>query len=1125
MPSLSVKLFGHPIITIGDKPTEIKRRKGLAIIAYLAATGEVQGREFLATLLWPESDQSRSRAGLRSALFSINKSEMSEWLMVDKEFISLELGSADQVDVLTFSRLLAEVDSHQHSLGELCESCFSRLETAVGLYTDDFLAGFTLENAPSYDEWQFFLGDALKRQQKEALSSLLSQIRHEKRLEQAIPYAKRLLALDSLDEEAQRQLIRLYAQVGQKSAALRQYQQCLNLLEQELGLPPEDQTVALFEEISNGTVGPPADINFGAGTDLKSTKAVPHNLPSSSTSFVGRHGEVARVKKFLADPNNRLLTIVGPGGMGKTRLALDVAHSEREEGHFSDGIYFVGLSRLEEPSGIVPAIAESVGLALLDGNRSPRQQLLDYLRNKSQLLILDNFEHLLSGAELAADLLNNGPGLHILATSRERLNLYEEQRYPLGGLDYPEEAEPEAMKAAGAVKLFVQRAQQRIPDFTLEPDDYAPLLEICRLVEGMPLGLELAATWADVFSLTEIVAEIEKSIDFLETDLSNVPARHRNIRAVIDASWQRLTPEEKKIFAKLSIFKGGFSPNAAEAVAGGSRKSLIRLVNQSLLRFDRDHKRYDIHELLRQFGSKKLHSEDYDATLLTHATYFCQFLAARRLALRGKDQEKIIDEIELEIDNCFLAWRSATEMKHVPLLEEGLSCLGSYLIYNGRYADGESIIRGTIEHLYAYPKRPETGNSLEIAFKIHLWEWHSRFLRHLKRFEQATESMAAAVSLLESADLDDKTYRQRRAILLLERARLNRVQEFGGSTIEYALESLAIFRSLEDTWGAGLTLELLSLYYNSIGQFEKAEELAHERLAIQQQYKNRRGIGRTYALLGRIYFNSNRLARSEAVLRKSMVLLQEGRHRVDATIPMVYLSAAYLFSGKFEQSLSLAFECLALFNALGIPSDEGISVSIERSLLNLGRYAEAERHAKQHVERFREENSPWAIGFIKFNHGRIALAQGKTTQAISHFSESCSLLRQFNDLTILVEVLLIYACALMLTQKRSEAIKLLIEGLRIMSEVDGMTQTQFHLPAMALLQLNDGNIERAIEFYAAGLKSAYISNSIWFEEVIGQRISKAAESLQPDVIEAAKARGQAKDFLQTAREILAELNG
>ncbi|NKQ37384.1 MAG: hypothetical protein HF973_17435 [Chloroflexi bacterium] len=261
-----------------------------------------------------------------------------------------------------------------------------------------------------------------------------------------------------------------------------------------------------------------------------------------------------------------------------------------------DGVYFVPLTSLAAPEAIIPAIAEAVGFPFQSDNRPPRQQLFDYLHPKSMLLLLDNFEHLLGngqsdGATLAADLLGHAPQLKLLVTSRERLNLYEEQGYPLGGLDV----------ADTAVTLFQQAVRRRLPHYETTA---AAAIEICQLVDGMPLALELAATWTELLSLREIAARIRQNLDILETDLRNLPPRHRSMRAVFDATWQSLSRTEQDVYAQLSVFQGGFTAEAARAVAGASLKTLSVFISKSLLRFNPRRQRYENHELLRNSPRK-----------------------------------------------------------------------------------------------------------------------------------------------------------------------------------------------------------------------------------------------------------------------------------------------------------------------------------------------------------------------------------------------------------------------------------------------------------------------------------------------------------------------------------------
>jgi predicted ATPase len=274
---------------------------------------------------------------------------------------------------------------------------------------------------------------------------------------------------------------------------------------------------------------------------------------------------------LLTDPTCRLLTIIGPGGIGKTHLAVETARLA--VAHFTDGVYFVSLAPLESTDSLIPTIAAALSFSFYEGV-APQQQLLDYLRAKTMLLILDNFEHLLDGTGLVTQILQVAPGLKIVATSRERLKLRDEQLFHLSGIDFPTPKTLEAAAETSAVKLFVDSARRVQPDFTLESDDLAQIAEICRLVQGMPLAILLAAAWVELLTPAEIAAELGQSLDFLESEWQDVPNRHHSMRAVFDHSWGLLSEPERETFQQLSVFRGGFTRQAAQEVAGASLKNL-----------------------------------------------------------------------------------------------------------------------------------------------------------------------------------------------------------------------------------------------------------------------------------------------------------------------------------------------------------------------------------------------------------------------------------------------------------------------------------------------------------------------------------------------------------------------
>ena len=400
MSSLTIFLLGPPRVELDGVVIGLKRRKVMAILAYLVVAGERQRRDTLAALLWPESDQSSARKALRRHLSELNLALDEKWLDTDRESVALRPGY--WLDVIQFHQYLAKATDHS-------SISLDALVAAAGLYRGEFLSGFTLSDSSDFDEWQSFQSESLRQSLASALEQLIRILSNRADYNQAIPYTRRWLALDPLHEPAHRQLMQIYARAGQQAAAVRQYDLCRQTLEEELGISPSQETTALYN-----------DIRIGRLKIEDSTSRAPriplHNLPTQTTTFVGRQADLADIKRLLLDePGCRLLNLVGPGGIGKTRLALAAAAQSLDA--FPDGVYFVGLTPVGEAETIVPAIAEVLRLTFF-GNADPKAQLLDYLSQKRLLLIVDNFEHLLDGANLLSAMLAHAPYVTLLATSR-----------------------------------------------------------------------------------------------------------------------------------------------------------------------------------------------------------------------------------------------------------------------------------------------------------------------------------------------------------------------------------------------------------------------------------------------------------------------------------------------------------------------------------------------------------------------------------------------------------------------------------------------------------------------------------------------------------------------------------
>lgn len=432
-----------------------------------------------------------------------------------------------------------------------------------------------------------------------------------------------------------------------------------------------------------------------------------NQLPQHPIPFVGRRQELTTITRLLSDPTCRLLTLVGPGGIGKTRLAVQAAATLPEP--FPDGIYFVFLQPVQSTDYLIPAIADALNIHLV-GQPDPRLQVFNQLQDKALLLLLDNFEHLVTGAGLLTDLLQTAPTLKILVTSREALNLPEEWLLPVTGLPYPEalphntalmaeKAPPEEVEAYSAVQLFAGYAQRLRPDFSLAAE-WAGVVHICQLVEGTPLALELAAAWVKTLSCAEIAAEIQRNLDFLTTHRRSEPDRHQSMKAVFNQSYALLDPEEQAIFKRLAVFRGGFRRDAAERVARASLAALTTLVDKSLLQRQPDN-HYQIHELLRQYAAEQLvlSPEALQQAYAGHCAYYLNFLTERLESLRGGRQQEATAEIAAELKNIRAAWQWAVELMNIEAIQKSSEALALFNQFQSRYLETATAFQRAVERL------------------------------------------------------------------------------------------------------------------------------------------------------------------------------------------------------------------------------------------------------------------------------------------------------------------------------------------------------------------------------------------------------------------------------------------
>ncbi len=859
----------------------------------------------------------------------------------------------------------------------------------------------------------------------------------------------------------------------------------------------------------------------------------PHNLSPQPTPFIGREQELTALAALLSEENGRLITIVGVGGMGKTRLALAFAEQlikspSAESFPFPDGIYFINLTPLSDVEHIIPTLAESINFPLQGGKqeqRSPRQQILDYLREKQMLLIMDNFEHLLAGAGLVADILQTAAGVQMIVTSRERLRLRHEQVYPIQGLEFPDweisSIDNEVGDAAAytAVRLFLQSAQRNRPDFQLvDGENLTYLAQICRLVMGMPLAIELAAAWVDMLSLSEIALEIQASLDFLETEMRDVPERHRSIRAAIDTSWQKLTADEKTVFAQLSVFRGGFTRRAGQTITTASLRLMSRLVAKSFLQYNQERERYQIHELMRQYGAEKLATDKELATAVRqqHSHYYCQALAERTTDLQGRHQKEAIAEIELDIENARAAWRWAARNRDAALLDQALFSLFRFYEWNGRYLDFESSANEAVDRLNQPHATP-----VQQAVLVKLL--HLKFAQ-TKSIVEKESLLGQTRSLLDQLTQTDIEMATLQAEDEFCRGQLQ-IEEGGYTQSARSLRnSIAHYQQSGEHWQEVNVWRTLSIGAARQGEFKQAKAYGQQALALARKLGDRRQMALALHDLG---FNAN----SQGHFGTMRHYMEEalGIARDLGQIPLqglmlMEIGTSYLTEGQPVEAITYHQKGLVILRQVGDWQRVAWTMQLLAwDNLALEDVATAEYWLQEGDELTRSLQNARSLANYLVARCWVALMQGRYEEALIHAEEAATAVKKSSSgVDILANVLMTLGWVRLVHQQWRQAEKTLYEAL--------MTNNVFSREALhpiAFLLVHHWptteSVKRAWQLIGFSEQSSIFIKLTSVAAFAERFQPPELLGLPPEEIEAAKAYGRTLDPDSVITDLIEEL--
>lgn len=999
--SLVLQLFGSVQVTWAGIPLKFRTEHSRALLSYLAVEANVShSRAALATLLWPEELEERARRNLRQALFFLKQTltpvtNLDNILQISPTTLRWNHQGVS-TDFHSFHQQWQLSQTHEHANLLQCPDCLEQIAQAVTVYRGEFLSGLLLKENQAYEEWVSFRREQAHRQTMIMLDLLTTHHLTAGNYERAGHYAARQVALEPWHEEGHRQLMRALAAQKQVGAALRQYEQCRQLLQEELGVEPTAETTALYEQIRTGNLSPEKEQPPITETPASAL----HNIPTILVPLVGRSQQLAHLRALLDNKNNRLLTIVGMGGMGKSRLALALLEQLATEPlpPFAHGVWFIPMSTVTSTADHLSDALAGAVLKALGATSTIKADLtttlFHYLAHRQTLLVFDCFEHLLveeNTANIATQfllaLLQAAPDVSLVVTSRLPLQLLPETVLRLEGLIVPpretRSLDKQDLANYESVRLFVYHARRTLPNFALTEENLPGVIELCRTLAGMPLGIELAAALMPHFTPDELVIAIRQNLALLVSQRRDLDLRHRHFSAVLESSWQLLTPREQSILAQCSIFVGEFSRAAAQVVTGATVNELASLVDKSLLQQTRVGS-YQLHDLLCQFARDKLHeapnsailATSFDAVAERHSRYYLNFIAARERMLARNQPRQAVEEIQRELDNVQQAWQWA------------------------------------INHALKNPTTPIHKSLMASVYA--LWHFHwivGHFMKCATNFQQ---SAMAIQTILQQCSADQQCpWQQLLSKLLAYEAYMRCLLGNHSRAKNLAQQAITSATTCNDTEGELMGRLVLVMVHHRTGALEQAKAYAEQALQRLQQlewadepdeyyYDVQAGI---YIYLGAISVLRDEYTQSRFALTQALNLYQsQGKLRGEMNARL-NLANLRRHQHRYTEAYTEYQQALQLACTLGYRQGEALArYELAAVLQQLGEYTAAQDQFALAVASFREMGETLHMDYAQSDIGRLYAYLGDFERARTLIQDALALHEQFTMLDAKLDV-------------------------------------------------------------------------------------------------------------------------
>jgi predicted ATPase/transcriptional regulator with XRE-family HTH domain len=897
----------------------------------------------------------------------------------------------------------------------------------------------------------------------------------------------------------------------------RPSRQVAERLADALQITPEKR--GLFVQIARGERGA-AELQPDQPPQWQSTVAdtyLPWSiLPAPLTPLVGRTAELLALDAMLTDPAIRLVTIVAPGGMGKTRLAIAAAARQQGAVRFPHGVAFLDLTPIERPEQIAASIAALFGLLPDNAGRTERpaeERILNYLRTKRLLLVLDNAEHLLDAAPLFAAILHNAPGLVLLITSRERLRLHGEYLFPLGGLAVP--TDRQLAEHSDSTRLFVQVARRATPTWMPAAGDLESIATICYLTGGMPLAIELAGAWTAVLSPAAILAEIRGDLDMLSTSMRDAPERQRSVRAVFDATCRQMRPDQEAVFVRLAVFRAAFTYHAAAAVASATLHDLADLVAAAVLSYDSVSERYSLHELLRQYAAERLgqNAVAEAAALDAHAAFFCSYVAEHAPKLRSLNQRSAQFALEHEQENIVAAWRRAVRCRRLDLIDMATHALGLFYEQRANTVGGAAIF----DEAATLADDP----ALRAELRARLLTWRSAFLRPLGQLPEAERLARHALTLLDQTPEPSATWQAATAHAHLRLALA--IDDLRGAEAMTEYETaLAHYRALGRVWEQSYVVYHIARLCCDLDQLEAAARYGRASLALRESCGDARGGAHTLQLMSRICLAHGELKQALVHARRCHAIFEQLNDRAGIAKGLRQLGITFYWQGRFAEALALAEQSLSIYQDFGLSIEMGTTyalISLFRTALGQADRAEEDARLaialhQQHPGALAEDNA--ALGFA-------LIAQGRDREAEAVLRTSLALHEQLGRSPVPQAAPLLALC-LWLQHAHEEARELLAVTLRHAGEQQIFMPLILGLASTALLLADGGNTAGAAEIATLVAGFPVIRNNHGLQARLQRHDTAGLRLFEPEIVAEADGGEPTQAIWEMARQFGAMLS-